>query len=317
MQLNSEQNPLELYEPRVSIGLPVYNAEKYLEQAINAILAQTYSDFELIISDNASTDCTREICLSYVAKDPRVRYFRNEKNLGVAPNFNRVFTLAKGEYFKWAAHDDIIAPDFLSKCLESLDNYPKVVLCYSRSKIIDENGEFVVNYDPGPDTSSKKPNERFRNLILHPEYAVQQMGVIRSKILRKTVLHASFPSSDEVLLAQLSLLGEFYEIPDRLFFYRIYPEQSTQAMKTQRERVPFFDTSLIGKVILPKWLYFNTCLKVIHDTPINIYERVYCYLVMVRWLMVPAHIKAMGKDVLIAIRKLLISTISTYKAAFH
>ncbi|MEJ2601384.1 MAG: glycosyltransferase family 2 protein [Anaerolineales bacterium] len=304
------------HQPRVSIGLPVFNAEKYLDQAIDSILEQTFTDFELIISDNCSTDRTREICLAYANKDFRIRYFRNEKNLGAAPNFNRVLELSVGEYFKWAACDDIVAPDFLARCIEILDNDSTIVLCYSRAKIIDEIGEFVDDYNPGPDTSSKKPHERFRKLILHPEYATQQMGVIRSSILRQTVLHGSYPSSDEVLLAQLALFGGFFEIPDRLFYYRIYPQQSTQVMKTQRERVLFFDTSYSGKVVLPKWQYLFACLKVIHDSPIYVYERVNCYLVMMQWLFVPAHFRAMGKDVLIAIRQLLVRPFLYLKQGF-
>ena len=100
-------------EPRVSIGMPVYNGEKYLEEAIQSILAQTYSDFELVISDNASTDKTQEICLEYAARDSRVRYHRNEKNLGAAPNYNRTFELSTGQYFKWADYDDLLAEEFL------------------------------------------------------------------------------------------------------------------------------------------------------------------------------------------------------------
>jgi len=116
------------HKPRVSIGLPVYNGENYLEEAIDSILAQTYKDFELIISDNASTDRTPDICQAYANKDPRIRYYRNEKNIGAAVNFNRVFELSSSEYFKWAAHDDIIAPDYISECIEILDNDDSIVL---------------------------------------------------------------------------------------------------------------------------------------------------------------------------------------------
>ena len=99
--------------PRICLGLPVYNGERYLRQAIDSMLAQTFRDFELIISDNASTDRTREICLEYQKRDPRVRYFRNESNIGPAANFNLVFQRAHAEYFKWVAADDVCEPDFL------------------------------------------------------------------------------------------------------------------------------------------------------------------------------------------------------------
>jgi glycosyltransferase involved in cell wall biosynthesis len=288
-------------KPRVSVGLPVFNAERYLEQAIDSILAQTYIDFELVISDNASTDRTPAICQTYAAKDPRVRYHCNSRNLGMAPNFNRAFQLSSGGYFKWAAYDDRIAPEFLSRCVEVLDRHPAVVLCYARAQLIDENGSFTAEYDPQPDTSSPKPQERFRNLILAPELAVQQMGLIRRTALEKTELHGSYPSSDEVLLAELALLGDFYEIPERLLIYRLHSEQLTQGKtRTARERVVSFDTALEGKIVLHKWLYFFACLRAIRRPPLTRYQRTYCHLQMIRWLLDPPHFRAMGKDVLLA-----------------
>ena len=117
-------------KPRVTIGMPVYNGAALVGAALESILAQTLTDFELIISDNASTDATAEVCRSYAAKDRRIRYYRNEKNLGAAPNFNRVVELATNgvPYFKWAAHDDVIAPTFLEKCARVLDAAPQSVV---------------------------------------------------------------------------------------------------------------------------------------------------------------------------------------------
>ena len=286
-------------EPRVSIGLPVFNAEKYLCAVLDSLLAQTYRDFELIISDNASTDRTREICQQFASRDSRIRYYRNEKNLGAAPNFNRVFHLARGEYFKWAPYDDLLAPDFLRHCVEILDQSSVTVLCYSRAEIIDSTGKYVVDYDPGPPTVNLKPSKRFRNLLLCPEYAIQQMGLVRSQALRKTGLHRSFPSSDEVLLAELSLLGGFHEIADRLYFYRKHEEQSTQGK--QRSRVAFFDTSLGSKFVLPTWLYLFASVGAISRAPVPESERLACYLTIGRWCCVPSHFRALTKDLLIAV----------------
>src|SRR5579871_3942080 len=117
-----------MHEIRVSIGLPVHNGERYLREAIDSLLAQTYRDFELIISDNGSTDGTEAICRAYAAADPRIRYYREEQNRGCAWNWNRVFALARGEIFKWAAHDDVCAPRLVERCLEALDRCPEAVL---------------------------------------------------------------------------------------------------------------------------------------------------------------------------------------------
>ena len=108
--------------PRLSIGMPVFNGEKYIRCALDSILSQTYKDFELVISDNASTDKTESICLKYKEQDNRIRYYRNKKNIGAPSNYNRVFLLSSANYFKWAAHDDMIAPEYIEKCMEILEN---------------------------------------------------------------------------------------------------------------------------------------------------------------------------------------------------
>lgn len=304
------------HKPCVAIGLPVYNAERYLEQALAAILAQTYSDFELIVVDNASSDRTQEICLAYAAQDQRVRYYRNEKNLGAAPNFRRAFQLATSKYFKWAPYDDLIEPEFLARCVAVLDQHPEAVLCYTKAKIINEQGVYEADYDPGPDTRSSKPHERFRNLLLWPEYALQQMGLIRTEVLRATALHGSFPSSDEVLLAELALRGQFYELPERLYRYRRHSQQSTThtELRTQRSRTVWFDTRFAGKITLPKWLYFFACLDAIRRAPVNFRERMWCYGHMARWLLKPPNFRAMGKDALLAGQQLVFRFLQKGKA---
>ena len=124
--------------PRLSIGLPVYNGALLLSEAIESLLTQTFTDFEIVISDNASTDATEEIARRFADQDKRIRYYRNETNIGLAPNFNRVFALANNPaYFKWAAHDDLYKPTFLQRCVEVLDSEPDVVLSYTIVDVID------------------------------------------------------------------------------------------------------------------------------------------------------------------------------------
>src|SRR3982751_6015938 len=126
--------------PRVSIGMPVFNAQRYLREAIESLLGQTMGDFELILSDNASTDSTAEICQAFVCRDSRVKYFRNETNLGVVANFNLAFTRARGRLFKWAAYDDLHAPEYLERCAAVLDREPGVGICHSLTRSIDGAG---------------------------------------------------------------------------------------------------------------------------------------------------------------------------------
>lgn len=270
--------------PRVSIGLPVYNGENFLAETLDSLLAQTFTDFELIISDNASTDRTEEICKAYAAKDKRVRYYRNDKNLGAARNYNRVFELSTGEYFKWSAHDDLCAPHFLERCVEVLDQDDSVVLCYTRTRAIDENGDFVKNYPSKPGGSSVKPRERFYEFVCVPHACVAVFGLMRADVLKKTPLIGNFSSADRPLLGELSLLGRLYEIPEYLFFYRNHPDQSWQA-HSRHSVGSWYDPKKAKKqFVFPHWRLLWEHLRSIGRVPLRITERVWCYLCMGWWV---------------------------------
>ncbi len=304
-------------KPRVSIGLPVYNGEKYLEEALDSILAQTYKDFELIISDNASDDHTREICLEYAKKDQRIRYHRNEKNLGAAPNHNLVFKLARGEYFKWFGYDDKISPDFLSKCVVVLDTHPDVVLCMPQTSLIDEHGQYLGEYAYKADANLPDPQKRFQNFILKNESGNYVYGLMRVDSVAKTSPHGSYPSSDLVFLAELALYGRYYIIPDPLYYRRFHAGQSTKgALQIERSRVAWFDTSLEGKIVLPKWQCLFGYMKAVRNAPLDIYQHLYCYMQIVRWAFIPPHLRALGKDVLLALRKFIVYSYLKLKTAF-
>jgi len=307
---------MNVKHPRVSIGLPLYNAEKYLEEGLDSILAQTYTDFELIISDNDSNDRTRDICLKYAQKDQRIKYYRNDKNLGAAPNHNLVFRLAKGEYFKWAGYDDKISPEFLFKCVEVLDNNPDVILCMPKTKFIDEHGRHLGEYEYKADATGAKPQERFRNFILNNESGDYVYGLMRVDRVAKTLLHGSFPSSDLVFLAELTLYGKYFIIPDPLFSRRIHLNQSIRGnMQIERNRVLWFDTSFEGKIVLPKWQYMFGYLKAVKNAPLNVFQHIYCYIYITRWAIIPPHFRALGKDILLAIQKFIVRSFINLKTS--
>ncbi|MDV2502813.1 MAG: glycosyltransferase family 2 protein [bacterium] len=271
--------------PRVSIGLPVYNGENYLEEAIESILAQTFEDFELLIGDNASTDATEEICQRYAVRDPRIRYVRNPENIGAHPNYNRLFEFSSGEYFKWAAHDDVCHPDFLLKCIEVLDRDPSVVLCYPRTRIIDEEGRTIKSEDARPKLASWKPSHRFleayRDIPTHPI-----LGVIRADVLRKTPLLGSYPSSDRVLMAELSLYGRFHEVPETLFFKRDHKRRFTRVHNLFRahQAAVWHDPANAEKIIFPVWRQCAEYFHAINRPSLQWRDRIRCYLAMVGWL---------------------------------
>ena len=214
--------------PRVTIGLCVYNGEAFLAETIDGYLRQTFADFELIISDNASRDRTPEIAQSYLVRDRRVRYTRNPTNLGVSGNYNRVFRMARGEYFKWGTADDVCLPSYLQRCVEVLDRHPDVVLAYPRTMFIDESGGTLNIEDPGWDLQSDSAAERLRYAITAGHWVNSVIGVIRRENLASTGLMPIYAGGDFHLLGELCLQGKFYEVPETLFLRRIHPRASSQ-----------------------------------------------------------------------------------------
>lgn len=296
-------------KPKVSIGLPIYNAERYLAEAIDSILAQTYTDFELIISDNASTDRTQEICLKYAQRDQRIRYHRNEKNMGGIPNHNLVFKLASGEYFKWAAHDDTIAPEFLASCVEALDQNPDAVLCMTKTRLIDEHGNPLrdIEYKKTTDADLPNPARRFRNFLIFNMSGNFLYGLIRVRGMEQTLLHGNFTSADLVFLAELALYGKYHVVPEYLFFRRDHPGQSTKGVwKSERARHSWSDTSLANKIVLPKWSFLFRCFHAVHRAPLHILDRIACYGAVIRWMFLRRNIWALGKDIAVAAQRLLV-----------
>ena len=270
----------------VSIGLPVYNGENYLKKAIDSILSQTYHDFELIISDNASTDCTAEICKAAANKDSRIRYYRNDKNLGAAWNFNQVFHLARGVYFQWACHDDVWTPALLERYVEALDRMPEVVLCYARTTFIDEHGESLRNIIERPDLHDRSSHRRFRSFLKYhnnPNECNPVLGLFRSNVLGKTSLMGSYPAADMILLGEVALHGEFHEIPECLFLRRDHPLTSVRANPDYEDRAVWFNPSLKGKIQMPRWRWFFEWLRSIFHSPIGMFDRIKCVLEVCKW----------------------------------
>lgn len=218
--------------PSVSIGLPVFNGEPHIQDAIDSLLGQTYPNFELIVSDNGSTDRTAEICSAYAIRDPRVRFFRNDTNIGGAKNFNRVFDLSCGKYFAWAAHDDLWHPSYIAKCVNVLEEHPEYVLCASNIRFIDDRGSPLEH--PGRfnrmNTSSMGLRERTRTLTAEVNwYALY--GVMSAEMLRKTRLVRSAFGGDVVLLMEILFQGETFILNEPLFTYRLIAKTVDQHIK--------------------------------------------------------------------------------------
>jgi glycosyltransferase involved in cell wall biosynthesis len=235
----------------VTVGLPVFNGGAYLRETLDSLLAQDFEAFELIISDNASADETESICREYAQRDARIRYLRNTTNLGAAANYNRVVELARAPYFKWAAYDDLLARGFLRRCVETLDAAPpSVVLAYARTTIIDAAGKLVGPYQDNLDLRQTEAHRRLRQFIWQWSLCNVVFGVIRTDALRQTRLIQPYVGSDITLIGELALLGQFWEVPEELFFRRIHQRSSRQGGATLREAAQWFDPRSSG----PGWL---------------------------------------------------------------
>jgi glycosyltransferase involved in cell wall biosynthesis len=273
--------------PRLSIGLPVYNGEKYLAESIDALLGQSYEDFELIISDNASTDGTAGICRHYMKQDSRIRYIYQTCNIGAAPNHNFVLGCARGELFKWAAADDIYAHNLLKSCVDALDEYPHVVLAHSWTALIDGSGEVTEAIEYPLATASVRAPERFRSM-LYGKAGDDLYGVMRVEVLRRTSPHDSYHHADRMITTEIALQGPFYQVPDWLYFRRDHPDRAERARPTVRARCANMDPRRANRFRHPTvrlyaeyvWGY----VAAIRRAPLSPADRQECYRYLARWV---------------------------------
>lgn len=303
--------------PLLTIGLFVYNGERFLRETLQSLLSQTFRNFELIISDNASQDKTQEICEEFVLCDSRIQYHRASKNMGAGWNIRRVFSLATGKYFKWAACDDLYAPTFLESCVRALESDPTVVIAHSRTRVINNRGDFLENYHWPMRTDSPSVVTRFRDMLLNDHMCYQIFGVMRSEALIRVPPQGSYVNSDGVLLAQMALLGPFYEDPDCLFISRRHEAQSSQTLPVRLKKRRFRLTNRYGTLPCPEWwdphktksIEFPEWRQLAEYTlsawnaPLPISKRLRCLALLAPWT--GRHFRRLLKDLLIAADQVL------------
>ena len=271
---------------RLTVGLPVYNGSNYLAESIEALLGQSFNDFELIISDNASTDDTADICRHYKREDSRIRYFRQAHNLGLASNHNFLVERASGELFKWASHDDLYARELLKYCIDALDEQPNVVLAHAWTAMIDGSGNITKAIEYPLATASARAPDRFRSLLFD-NGGDDDGGVIRTEVLRRTAMKGSYHHADRTIIAELSLLGPFYQVPDWLYFRRDHPERAERACPTVRARCANMDPRRADRVRNPAIRlygeYFWAYVAMIRRAPLSPADRRECYRHLSMW----------------------------------
>ena len=258
------QSPVNLIAdvPEVSVGLPVYNGEQYLREAVLSICRQTFTDFELIISDNASTDCTEEICRELASLDERIRYIRQQRNIGAIRNYDYVVHVARGKYFKWAAANDRVDGTMLEKCVDVLRRESDIVLCYGRTCLIEASGEEMGLYAHDLSVEQARPSERFICVRNRMNLNNSMNGLTRLESLMQTRLGRLYPDGDMVMMAELALAGKFRLLPDVLLYRRMDVGAASRFLSESELRM-FLDPDSAHKGLTAWRRHFDCCWSVL------------------------------------------------------
>jgi len=272
----------EAGRPLVSIGVPVYNGSKFLRESLDSIAAQTYQNIEVVVSDNASTDQTPDICAEFAVRDRRFRHVRLAENIGGVPNHNHVFSLTRGKYFMWGSHDDMFAPSYVARCVECLEGDPGAVLAYARTTIIDGAGKVTKQMVENHHANAPRAAERFREFTSLYSILEASYGLMRRDVMESTRLHIAHPGSDRILLAELALHGRFVQIPEYLFKRRFHADRSISTHPSLKERYQWVRPALKGKRVFPHWAYVAAYSKAIARSPLGLRDKADCGVVILK-----------------------------------
>jgi glycosyltransferase involved in cell wall biosynthesis len=288
----------------VSIAVPVYNGENYLKLALKSIEQQTYSNIEILISDNGSTDQTASICEDFSRNNPRVKYFRQTQNIGAIDNFNFLVGVAQGEFFKWASHDDVCDPTYIQRCVEALESAPDSVLCHSDSDMINADGssilealpmnnQYVVFNERGERRwaghprmhhSHNRPSKRYAGVLLGTRWGVDSYGLFRLSVLKQSGLLPRVYGAEKVLLGEIAILGKLYQIPEILFKQRIHVESS--GYKTDANSQSSFATAeKASPLASTRMTLLAAHFNVVRRAKLSTIEKFQCYIVLLHYLL--------------------------------
>lgn len=287
----------------VSIGIPVYNGAVYLRDALVSVLAQTFPNLELIISDNASNDGTEDICQEYLGRDKRITYIRHATNLGAGPNYDNCFHKSSGKYFKWLAHDDMIASSFIEKSVDALEASPDAVLCYSHIREIDMHNKTIREYDPGfSGLSADSPSQRFKPLIKDMTDCKFFFGLFRRNVLINSELHGNYISSDKILIAETGLRGRFVKIDEPLILIREHNQRYTRAIYPNRNRsLVWLDTASNKRKPYRRLTLYKKYIHIINKNIFDRKERMFCYKYLIEYAFRKRNLKILMHDLIMAI----------------
>jgi glycosyltransferase involved in cell wall biosynthesis len=248
-------------QPLVTLGVPVYNGERFLRQCIDSLLGQTFRDFRLVISDNASTDRTREIAESYVAADPRVAYRRHATNIGMYGNFDSLLRSAETKYVKLANADDYWSPDMLGDAVHQLESDPSIVLCYPLMTKVDAEGKSTEKYGYRLHLIEDDPATRFRRVLTEIGLVNQLMGVIRSEAVRSLLPLLEHTLADRILVAELSLYGKIFQLDKYQYFRRLHEKSSSFNRGSETHQIAHVYAEGTKRIGYKSWKYHYALMR--------------------------------------------------------
>jgi glycosyltransferase involved in cell wall biosynthesis len=287
------------HRPLVSIGVPIYNGERFLSRALNSLLDQSVSDMEIVISDNASTDNTQAICEDFVRRDSRIRYIRQKWNIGAPRNWNVVVHESSGVFFKWASASDYCDRTMVELCIGELRSDPGTVLCYGRTMLVDENEEPIEEFSGDESIDHDRVSRRFEQVCTRMSLNNAQCGIFRLDTLRRTRLDRLYPSGDIALMAELALYGRFRLI-DKVLLFRRQSRKTFTSMMTPLERQRVYDPEAKAPMKLILARRYLDYMVSISRAPISAVEKARTFLIalkLARWDRVK-----LAREVLSAIR---------------
>ncbi|CEG13087.1 hypothetical protein MSIBF_A320005 [groundwater metagenome] len=287
---------MENKQQKVSIGMPVWNGGDFIKQTLDSLLAQDFTDFELIISDNTSTDKTKEICKEYAERDNRIKYYRNDVNIGAEANFKKVLDLANAPYFMWASYDDLWEPTYISEMVKVLDTNKSVVVAFCVSDSIDANGKQLWVHKDHLNLFSKGTTFKrsFKFLIKSPWYHQANIiyGLMRTSVIkniggminfekfRENRLNRGGYAVDLLTIFRLIFEGDFYIINKVLFHHRLMRKDTDNYLKSNKkiEIISIF-FSKVFNMFRNVHTYSNGLRRIIYESDLKSYQKYFLFCV--------------------------------------
>ncbi len=254
---------------KIIIGLPVYNGQKYLEAAIDSHLAQSFSDFQIVISDNGSNDATEEICTRYARQDSRITYLRSPVNRGILWNHRRVLEPVNDAtlYFRWAGADDVMEPGLLKAMVEVLDARPEIEAVMPATKNIDEDGRVIRTMERTLNLESPDAVQRARQILIANYQHVIAYGLLRAPSLRRMRTGPDYIGWDPVFIWELALRGEIFQLVEPALLRRFH-QGSISRVKTVKEMRKWVEPGTSAGMNFPHWTWAYERARSLFATPL-------------------------------------------------